>query len=237
MPEEPPVQQQGTSRSYILDRLKNAGLSDLAAAVEAGTVSAFAAAVECGWARRPPTVDGRTSNQARRRRHQFQAITDGGLSLNQVLQELWLGHSHNGSHFDSPDELRAAWMEHRDEVMRLFAGNGRRPQGWWAFESPIPWPGYHKQQSALYDAGLLGDEEKAELERRWRHEFERAYGPHFFYTEAPGEMLEGAAARRKHLDWADVPDSLRQRWRAERRRRGRTIKKLAEADEPVNAAG
>jgi hypothetical protein len=208
----------------------------LAEAIRDRRVSAYAVAVELGWVQRPPNLGNGSDNAARRRRIQLsRTVADDGIDSSRV-QELWLGPSHDGTFFSSPDELRATWEQNKSEVMRLFAHNGHRPQGWWEFEAPalgLTWPGYFREQSCLYDAGLLGDDEKAELERWWRIEFERTYGPDFFYTEAPGEILHGAAARRKHLDWADVPHSLRRQWTAERRRRGRAIRKLeAEAGEP-----
>jgi hypothetical protein len=196
---------------------------DLAAAVEAGTVSAFAAAVQCGWVKRPPTQGGDNTPQARRRRHRFQAITDGGTNLSQLM-ELWLGPSHDGSLFDSPEALRAAWETHQGEIMRLWGRGGRRPAIWWELEAPalgLKWPGYFNEQSYLFEHNILSEEEKVELLVFWQREFERSYGPNFFYTEAPGKILEGAAARKKHFDWADIPIALRWQWRTERRRRPR----------------
>jgi len=51
-----PRRQHGTSRDYLLDRLRRAGRSDLVEAVEAGLVSAYAVAVEMGWMRRPAAL-------------------------------------------------------------------------------------------------------------------------------------------------------------------------------------
>jgi len=132
-----------------------------------------------------------------------------GLTLSE-LQELWLGVGPNGSLFRDEDELRAAWERGRDVAMRLWARGGKRPQAWWYFEAPglgLKWPRYHRQQSYLYEAGALEEAEREQLLAGWRKEFEHACS------------LEGAAARKAHLDWADVPHSLRQRWQAERRRR------------------
>jgi hypothetical protein len=57
----------GTGRAYLLDRLERGGHVELLAAVEAGTLSAFAAAVEAGIVRRPRPL-GTGSENARRRR-------------------------------------------------------------------------------------------------------------------------------------------------------------------------
>jgi hypothetical protein len=57
----------GTSRAYLLDRLERAGEVELLAAVEAGTLSAFAAAVEAGIVRRPVPNGRGSTNEAKRR--------------------------------------------------------------------------------------------------------------------------------------------------------------------------
>ena len=134
-----------------------------------------------------------------------------GLTFSE-LQELWLGPG-DRSVFDSPEQLQDAWIRGRDVTMRLWATNGRRPQAWWflgdAASLGLKWPGYHRQQSYLFEHNALGEQECAQLLAGWRKEFEQACS------------LEDAAARKAHLDWADVPHSLRQRWSAARRRRER----------------
>jgi hypothetical protein len=57
----------GTGRAYLLDRLERGGHVELLAAVEDGTLSAFAAAVEAGIVRRPRPL-GTGSENARKRR-------------------------------------------------------------------------------------------------------------------------------------------------------------------------
>jgi hypothetical protein len=145
-------------------------------------------------------------------------IDDCDLSFGQ-LQELWLGAGHNGSLFSDEQELRAAWTNNRDLVMKLWAHNGKRPMAWWhlgdAASLGLEWPGYDHQQSYLFEHNALSEEECKQLLASWREEFAHACS------------LEGAAARKAHLDWADVPHSLRQQWRAERRRRRSPVKKDA----------
>jgi hypothetical protein len=58
----------GTSRTYLLDRLRRGGHHDWLAAIATGKVSVYSAGVELGWIRRPPRVMGERSNQSRRRR-------------------------------------------------------------------------------------------------------------------------------------------------------------------------
>jgi hypothetical protein len=199
----------GTSKAYIVDRLKREGETALLNAVEAGKISALTAAVELGWVKRPPTLAAVT-HQAHRRNFQLRAIADGGSVLSQ-MQELWLGPNlSQGSLFSSREELQSAWEKNRAEVMRLWGSHGRRPMGWWEFEAgDLKHPGYDRERSFLFEHNVLSEAERAELLAGWRKEFEHACS------------LEGAAARKSHLDWADVPDSLRQQWRATRRRRGR----------------
>jgi len=135
-----------------------------------------------------------------------------GLTYSE-LQELWLGPCNGGSVFDTSEQLCDAWDRGRAVVMRLWATNGRRPQAWWflgdAASLGLKWPGYHRQQSYLFEHNALSEAECEQLLARWRRDFEDAC------------LLEDAVARRKHLDWADVPHSLRRQWQAERRRRAR----------------
>jgi hypothetical protein len=149
----------------------------------------------------------------------------GQLTFEQEL-ELCLGPSHRGSAFGSPAEVRIAWLKNRDRLLLMWSKNGKRPAAWWNFEAPFPRP-REREQSRLYEAGLLTEPERVELVAWWRQEFERAWDPHFFFCDGPGRFFEGAVARRKHYDWADIPRALVREWTARRRRRGRTIGRLA----------
>src|SRR5262249_28644407 len=153
---------------------------------------------------------------------QLRAIADGGSVLSQ-MQELWLGpNPSHGSLFSSREELQAAWEKHRDEVMRLWGSHGRRPMAWWEFDAgDLKHPGYSRERSTLWRAGVLTEAEKAELERDWRREFETAQTPDFTMNTGC-EILTGDRARTAHYRWADVPHELVKRWeKAERRRRVR----------------
>jgi hypothetical protein len=69
-----PMPHRGTSRSYIIHRLRQEeGLGFLADAVEAGRISAHSCALELGWVRRPNLVGGSVS-QAKQRRFLFQKL-------------------------------------------------------------------------------------------------------------------------------------------------------------------
>jgi hypothetical protein len=130
--------------------------------------------------------------------------------------ELWLGPSHHGSVFGSEDERRAAWDEHREQVMRWWGTDGHRPQAWWKYDSPIPFPGPKRERSTLYEAGLLGEAEARALVADWRAEFVRACEPNFIYVAGPTEIYKGAVAREKNFAWADIPSALVQQWEAAR---------------------
>jgi hypothetical protein len=215
----------GLRRDYILARLERDGRKDLVAAIRANHVSAYTVAVELGWTKRPAPLGTGSGNFARRRQHQLRALTGDGSAGDQI-QELRLGPSHNGSLFSSREELERAWQANRDEVMRLFANNGRRPMAWWQFDAPrlgLEWPGRDTEQSYLFEAGVLSEAECAELVRFWRQEFEQAQTPGFTLSVSADRILKGAAARAAHYAWADIPSELVEQWSAEHpvRRRGK----------------
>jgi hypothetical protein len=126
--------------------------------------------------------------------------------------------------FADEREVCEAWNYHRARILSSYR-SGRRPWAWWALESGRSYPGNH-QASTLYEMGVLSDEERAELERWWREQYLRAWGPHFFHCDGPGRIFEGPIARRKHYAWADIPRDLLKRWTRERRRRSKTIRRL-----------
>jgi hypothetical protein len=229
MAEDPPVtprRQHGHSRAYILDRLKRENRTDLAAGVEAGTVSAFAAAVQCGWTKRPPSA-ATVTHQARKRRLGFQAI-EGGLSAGQMM-ELWLGpNPSQGSLFGSREELVQAWEQNRDEVMRQWGSRGRRPAGYYEFEWDGPRPPYATERSSLWRAGVFSEAECAELEAEWKREFATAQAPDFTLNNGDAELLRGDCARLAYYRHHDIPRELVRRWeKAARRRRSRMVREKA----------
>jgi hypothetical protein len=63
-----PTRPHGNSRAYVLARLQREGLTDWIDAIVDGRVSAFAVATHLGWVKRPATLSGENSNQAKRRR-------------------------------------------------------------------------------------------------------------------------------------------------------------------------
>src|SRR5262249_40158072 len=160
----------------------------------AGKLTALAAAVELGWVKRPPTVQA-FPNQTKRRQHQIRAI--GGELSPGAKMELWVGPNPSGSYFGSPEELRAAWETHRDEIMQRWGSHGRRPCAWWAFDSDLEHPGYDRERSTLWRAGVLSEAERAELEEGWRQDFDAARGmdardrrEHFEHCDVPHELIE-----------------------------------------------
>jgi hypothetical protein len=143
------------------------------------------------------------------------------------------------SAFADEAEACEAWNYHRARILSHYR-SGRRPWAWWAYEAHVPHPGNH-QASTLYEMGLLGAEERAELEHWWREQYLRAWSPRFFHCEGPGRIFEGAPARRAQYRWADIPKSLLAQWTKERRRRGKRVRALkvvgaVESAEPPPAA-
>jgi hypothetical protein len=145
--------------------------------------------------------------------------------------------------FRTEAEHREAWLCHCERLMGgMHARNGHRPAAWWRFDVPpgLDYPGYDRERPTLFTAGLLGEQEARYLLTWWREQFQRAWQPEFFFCEGPGKFFDGAVARRKHYVWADIPRELVRKWTAERRRRGRTIRKLEAAatspPEPGSAA-
>ena len=224
----------GTSREYVIDRLKRENLFQWIEPIESGRLSAYAVGVELGWFKRRATLSGANSGQAKRRRLALESTGNPTPSRDcapfslSVPQEECLRYGpdeRRDDPFISIAEARQAWFANRD---RLLAGHGpgRRPFGWHEFEGGPNLPyDYDRERSLLFERGLLGESEKAELIAEWRREFQRA------------EQLDDAIRRAKHLKWADIPASLLKRWRAERRRRGKTAREAeAIVDQPPPAA-
>jgi hypothetical protein len=147
--------------------------------------------------------------------------------------ELWLGPRSDGSAFRSDEERREAWFRHRDQVMGWWGKGGRRPQAWWRYEGPEKglhrYPGYEHERSTLFEfTDVLSAEERVELEREWKREFDRSWDEHFFYYAGPDKIYSGDDARWAHWLFCDVPPPLLDRWLAEHERRGQVIRELQE---------
>jgi hypothetical protein len=144
--------------------------------------------------------------------------------------ELWLGPRSDGSSFVSDEHRRVMWFRHRGRFMQLWAKGGRRPMGWWLYESPFRsrrHPGTDHERSILYEfSDVLSADERAELEAEWRREFDRSWDEHFFYCAGPDKIYSGDDARWQHWLWADLPPPLLDRWMAERQRRSRVVREL-----------
>lgn len=185
--------QQGTSREYLIDRLRREGHLDWLQAIEAGRVSVFSVAVELGWARRRPTLTGEAANQAKRRRQQLaaerQRMADGRglqpngdncpaqtpdkLSSDQRTFLLYGPDDRCGHAFDTEEAVLAAWEKHKEHLLADYAV-GRRPWAWRAIDFPeLPWRGYDRERAINWRAGVLGTAERIELEAQWRQDFAR----------------------------------------------------------------
>ena len=170
--------QYGNSKRHLLRKLKSADRGDLVGAVERGEVTAYQAAVEAGIRKRARPLEVDTSAARRRefRRHPDRVRCDA---------EMWYGPGHHASAFASVERARRYWIENRarfdprgrrQETVGMVGLRGRRRRH----------PGRDLERSTLFEAGLLGAEEEAELLTDWRREFDRANGADFFLLR-PGE--------------------------------------------------
>ena len=141
---------------------------------------------------------------------------DRALDLDQHWS-LVLGENPDRPAFRTEQQRREAWERHREQLLEV-SHAGRRPAGWWDYESPVPRPcGIDGpcEWTVLYAAGLLSDDELAVLTPEWRGYFEKAQQPNFAHTIRPGLILEGAAARRAWYRWAGIPREFIKRWTAD----------------------
>ena len=141
----------------------------------------------------------------------------GRLTADQE-QALWLGPLSGA--FESEDDCRVAWERHRASMLHMFGQDGRRPVAWWRFDAPEGLEfDYDTERSCLYEHNLLEPNEREELVAYWRSEFDKAREPGFALcvSSGPNGWLTGAAAKRAHYAWADVPQSLIEKWTNERR--------------------
>jgi len=184
----------GTSKAYIIKRLKDQGESELLAAVEAGKITAFSAAISLGWVRKSPGKGGST-HKAKRIQHQLRAITGQGLSAGQKMELIYGPNSSLGSLFKSREELVQAWAACRDEL--LTADEKAELEREWkaAFQEAQP------DDFTLNDGGgeiLRGDCARAahyahhdiprELLRRWEKAERRRRARHASWLAARGEQ-------------------------------------------------
>jgi hypothetical protein len=220
-----PMAPHGTSKQYLVERLRRENQTALLAAVEAGEISALSAAVSLGWIQRPPVV-GKYPHREKQRQHRLRAITGEGLSP-AAWQELWLGPCGTTSVFNSRQELESAWQWARERMMASLSP-GRRPQAFYEFEYTGTRPPYDTERSTLWRKGLLTVEERATLEREWRAAFTEADAPDFTVNDGSGEILTGDCARAAHYAHHDIPAALVKRWQAARRRRERRSAPLEE---------
>jgi hypothetical protein len=123
------------------------------------------------------------------------------------------------------------WQRHRERMMASQHA-GHRPPEWWLYERQMPRPNNY-EAAKLLEMGELHGEEKIELMRYWREQYERTLEPGFGYCIGranPGDTfaswLEGPAARRAYHRWAGVPPDLVHKWDAERMRQAKMIRSL-----------
>jgi hypothetical protein len=147
--------------------------------------------------------------------------------------------------FADEQEVCEAWNYHRARILTSYR-HGRRPWAWWAFESgDLRYPGHDRERAILFEAGLLGEEEREQLVAHWRAHFVQAQQPGFMFCighAKPGDTfatwLEGSAARKAHYRWSGIPRSLLKEWLRGRSRsvRSKTVPAREEASPPAEPA-
>jgi hypothetical protein len=145
--------------------------------------------------------------------------------------------------FRDEDEHRDAWIRNRDRLLAWYR-HGRRPAAWWQFEAgDLRYPGHDRERSMLYEAGLLGEEERVELVAHWRARFVQAQQPGFMFCighaksgDTFATWLEGEAAKKAHYAWSGIPKKLLKEWTRARRRRSRTVRQFETAAVPAEPA-
>ena len=217
----------GTSKAYIVQRLRDQGETALLAAVETGKITALTAAVELGWVLRPPKRGGNIQ-RTKRIAHQVR-VTGEGLSPAQVMELTYGPSPAMGSYFGSREELADAWQQARERLLER-SNPGRRPAAFYEFEWDGSRPSYDTERSVLWRMGLLSAGEKDVLETEWKVAFTEAQEVAFTVNDGTG-ILKGDCARIAHYRWADIPNTLVKRWTAaaRRRRAGQPVVPLEEA--------
>src|SRR6516162_1768138 len=148
----------GTSKAYIVQRLRDQGETALLAAVESGKITALTAAVELGWVLRPPKRGGNIQ-RTKRIAHQVRAVTGEGLSPAQAMELIYGPSPATGSYFGSREELVDAWQQARERLLEQ-SNPGRRPAAFYEFEWDGSRPAYTVERSVLWRAGQLTEAER-----------------------------------------------------------------------------
>jgi hypothetical protein len=122
----------------------------------------------------------------------------------------------------------ARWRKHRETMMK-WAHPGHRPREWWNYELQKPVPS--RETIWLFEHDELTEAELAELMPHWREKFERAQEPGFAYCighakpdDTFASWLEGAAARRAHYRFWEIPLAILKQWNAERCRSMKAVR-------------
>jgi hypothetical protein len=109
---------------------------------------------------------------------------------------------------------RERWERHRESMLAR-SHEGRRPEEWWAYDSPVPRDRDVAESIQLYEMGELDAAEMAELMPTWREHFQRGNEPGFAYCRGAGNWLKGKAARRALYQWAGIPEPILEQFKAE----------------------
>jgi len=148
--------------------------------------------------------------RGRKNQHKPPSAVEGSTISHHQEMELWFGTRGKPSAFANEDERKHLWQEHRDRLMKYWANNGRRPIAWWKFESPLRWPGFDRERSALWAARLLSNTEMQQLEAQWTEAFYKSCEPGFTFRE-----FTGGEAHLQYLIYHDVHPDFAERLAAD----------------------
>ena len=95
------------------------------------------------------------------------------LTMEMILELSWIGwHPPSRPHDRATrlglftiEDVRDAWNEFRTKLMADYDRPGKRPWGWWRFDSPEPRDESVDEAEQLRHLGLLEDWEERELAR------------------------------------------------------------------------
>jgi hypothetical protein len=114
------------------------------------------------------------------------ALTHGQqMFLLYGFDEKWADAFRDKTHYEE------TWAQHREHILAGYR-HGRRPIAWWVIEGPCKYVGNDAERRFLFEHDLLDAEEREELIRCWRQDFENGHR------------------------WSDVPSALWAEWETQR---------------------
>jgi hypothetical protein len=119
---------------------------------------------------------------------------------------LTLGERPDRQAFDSDEDRRAAWEQHREAELASI-NLGRRPAAWWDYDAPARRDHNMNSMLQLFRLGELRGDELQYAMRHWADWAEKARKLH--YVLGPGNIVTASPeAEERWRAWAGVPDEM-----------------------------